>query len=485
MNPLSTEFKPWLKKAIDNNSSKHGHNAHLGLPRDVPFAEQLLDNASHTTASVSNQNNTTRLGFPVNTYMNQIVNVDNFKTQGIGHIGFIPPYDGFGYPLQDVSKYDKAGFIKSSQEFFRSSETETGIEPPSNPWRDDLYNKVGVFHSQQEMLTSSTYSVPEQQILDHLKKQTKLDYTTTRQELDQATAATEYTDPVSNVGSSVIVDKTLATFGSPSPWTWGQHDRIVAKTNSHEVQTKTENWMPVKRTINPLSARNNLINLLDENNEDETKESVPLKSETVSSDEKERPRIYRVTVDGTTYDLKSGMVKDQFGMLSLLYLIKSNKNNLGGALLMDGLNREDFPLYKSDRIFEVFCNPWSHISRCPQDIDRNLPSEYLTNAYIKQKLPSIKLSRYSEDLLFYLFYVYGRDTIQVAAACELYQREWRYHKTEQIWLERIPGISPVTIMDTWEQGTYFYFDVVTWRKHPKQFRIEYNQLEEKPLLFSN
>jgi len=40
--------------------------------------------------------------------------------------------------------------------------------------------------------------------------------------------------------------------------------------------------------------------------------------------------------------------------------------------------------------------------------------------FIREKLAPIKLNRYQEDLLFYLFYVNGGDVLQLAAAAELY-----------------------------------------------------------------
>ena len=52
-------------------------------------------------------------------------------------------------------------------------------------------------------------------------------------------------------------------------------------------------------------------------------------------------------------------------------------------------------------------------------IDYHVPSEYLTNVLIREKLAPIKLNRYQEDLLFYLFYVNGGDVLQLAAAAEL------------------------------------------------------------------
>lgn len=49
-----------------------------------------------------------------------------------------------------------------------------------------------------------------------------------------------------------------------------------------------------------------------------------------------------------------------------------------------------------------------------------MPPEYLTNVYVRDKLAPIRLNRYHEDLLFYLFYVNGGDLLQLAAAAELY-----------------------------------------------------------------
>ena len=51
--------------------------------------------------------------------------------------------------------------------------------------------------------------------------------------------------------------------------------------------------------------------------------------------------------------------------------------------------------------------------------DFHVPSEYLTNIYIRDKLAPIKLNRYTEDLLFFLFYMNGGDVLQLAAAAEL------------------------------------------------------------------
>lgn len=72
----------------------------------------------------------------------------------------------------------------------------------------------------------------------------------------------------------------------------------------------------------------------------------------------------------------------------------------------------------STEICKVFVSLWT---------DYNVPPEYLTNVYVRDKLAPIRLNRYHEDLLFYLFYVNGGDLLQLAAAAELYVFHF-YHK---------------------------------------------------------
>jgi len=55
----------------------------------------------------------------------------------------------------------------------------------------------------------------------------------------------------------------------------------------------------------------------------------------------------------------------------------------------------------------------------PGLVDFHVPTEYLTNIYIRDKLAPIKLNRYGEDLLFFLFYMNGGDVLQLASATEL------------------------------------------------------------------
>ncbi len=48
-----------------------------------------------------------------------------------------------------------------------------------------------------------------------------------------------------------------------------------------------------------------------------------------------------------------------------------------------------------------------------------MPSEYLINSSIRDKLAQIKLEAYNEDLLFFLFYFFAGEQLQMLAVAEL------------------------------------------------------------------
>ena len=61
----------------------------------------------------------------------------------------------------------------------------------------------------------------------------------------------------------------------------------------------------------------------------------------------------------------------------------------------------------------------------------------------------------------------------------------RYHKEDCLWIIRAPGMKPTKQENSYEEGTYCYFDVHSWRKAHKEFRVEYDKLEDRPQLPQN
>lgn len=48
-----------------------------------------------------------------------------------------------------------------------------------------------------------------------------------------------------------------------------------------------------------------------------------------------------------------------------------------------------------------------------------------------------------------------------------FNRDWRYHKEERVWITRAPGMEPTLKTNTYERGTYYFFDCHNWRKVAK------------------
>ena len=63
-----------------------------------------------------------------------------------------------------------------------------------------------------------------------------------------------------------------------------------------------------------------------------------------------------------------------------------------------------------------------------------------------------------------------------------YDRDWRYHKEEHVWITRVPSVEASVKTNTFERGTYYFFDAQNWVKVPKDFHLEYDKLEERPHL---
>ena len=58
-----------------------------------------------------------------------------------------------------------------------------------------------------------------------------------------------------------------------------------------------------------------------------------------------------------------------------------------------------------------------------------------------------------------MFYATPKDLLQAAAAQELYQREWKYHGEQRLWLK---ARTQQELMQSHPTVQYVYFDVNAW-----------------------
>ncbi|KAL1501154.1 hypothetical protein ABEB36_006537 [Hypothenemus hampei] len=194
----------------------------------------------------------------------------------------------------------------------------------------------------------------------------------------------------------------------------------------------------------------------------------------------------RSTPDGRVSNIPANMVSDQFGVVGLLAFIRAAESdpNLVSLALGQDLTALGLNLNSPENLYPSFGGPWADHPCRPQDVDFHVPPEYLINHNIRSKLAPMKWSQYKEDVLFFIFYTSVGDVLQIAAATELYSREWRYHMEEKVWITQVPGMVLHEKTQTYERGTYYFFDVQSWRKVAKEFHLDYSKLEGRPVLNS-
>uniref|UniRef100_A0A915LLE0 CCR4-NOT transcription complex subunit 11 n=2 Tax=Meloidogyne incognita group TaxID=654580 RepID=A0A915LLE0_MELJA len=192
----------------------------------------------------------------------------------------------------------------------------------------------------------------------------------------------------------------------------------------------------------------------------------------------------KIHPNGRVTNILPGMLNNQFGMAGLLSFLRTidNSPSITGLALGQDLTGLGLNLNPSKKnLFQTFGGPWGNFSCRIQDLDAKVPDVYLTNATIREKLPNIKLNKLHEDVLFYLFYNCPGEVYQVAAASELYARDWRFHKIERLWFQRAAFFAPPKeIGGTFERCQYNAFDPILWRKVPKELVLEFKDLEGKP-----
>jgi CCR4-NOT transcription complex subunit 2 len=132
-------------------------------------------------------------------------------------------------------------------------------------------------------------------------------------------------------------------------------------------------------------------------------------------------RGVQTSPNGLVTNIPPTMVNNQFGMIGLLTFIRAAESdpNLVSLAMGQDLTALGLNLNSMENLYQSFAGPFSDSPARPQDIDYQVPSEYLINFAIRDKLAPIKMKQYKDDLLFFLFYTNCGDVMQLAAANEL------------------------------------------------------------------
>lgn len=94
-----------------------------------------------------------------------------------------------------------------------------------------------------------------------------------------------------------------------------------------------------------------------------------------------------------------------------------------------------------------------------KDGDLKLPTCYYMQP---PSLRSSHFNKFQAETLFYIFYNMPRDVLQLLAAVELYERNWRYHKDLKLWF----SCDVEVLQCSYERSGYVYFDIKAWERRP-------------------
>lgn len=94
----------------------------------------------------------------------------------------------------------------------------------------------------------------------------------------------------------------------------------------------------------------------------------------------------------------------------------------------------------------------------------------------------VQLENFNDDLLFFIFYNFTKDKLQVSAAKVLFKKGWRYHIELKIWISRNENAvyTPLSRRDPnylVERGVYNWFNVVSWEIQQSEMICDFSKLD--------
>jgi len=159
---------------------------------------------------------------------------------------------------------------------------------------------------------------------------------------------------------------------------------------------------------------------------------------------------------------------DKYGLLGLLSVIRMTDPDLNTLALGTDLTTLGLNLNSTESLYVNFTSPFAENNNV-----RREPEFYIPMCYIQSPLQPAtqKMTLFSDETLFYIFYTMPRDILQVAAAAELYKREWRYLKEHKLWITR----------DTEKANNSFVlFDINNWEKRNQILNLVFENLDSNP-----
>lgn len=188
----------------------------------------------------------------------------------------------------------------------------------------------------------------------------------------------------------------------------------------------------------------------------------------------ELPALQSLSLNGEN---TAPAVAPDFGGLKPLLRVLDAKDGAErqSALLGSDLSQAPLLAGPSTRLAADLASPWQELTKQAVVPDFKLPTCYSIATVVPQQQ---KLQNFDEGALFYIFYTMPRDAMQEAAAVELTNRSWRYHKELKMWLTKDPMSEPVQTGAQEESGMYIFFDPTSWKKVKREYVLFYPDIAE-------
>jgi len=166
---------------------------------------------------------------------------------------------------------------------------------------------------------------------------------------------------------------------------------------------------------------------------------------------------------------------DRWGLKGLLSTINSEDPTTAALAAGQDLTTLGLDVNSQEPFWPTWTGPFNNFPSRPAQPDFTLPQCYtVVNVHNLEE----KVSSFSDETLFYIFYTQPRDIFQEVAAIELTARNWRYHKELKLWLTKDPTFGePLPISQEAEHGRYVVFNHHIWQRESRDMILMWAELD--------
>ncbi|KAI9732580.1 MAG: hypothetical protein M1834_003916 [Cirrosporium novae-zelandiae] len=168
---------------------------------------------------------------------------------------------------------------------------------------------------------------------------------------------------------------------------------------------------------------------------------------------------------------------ERYSLPGLFAMMRNESQDIQSLATGQDLTTLGLDLNSPEPLCDNFISPFAESNSRPLEPDFTIPACYkVANVCPIQT----KVSSFSDETLFYIFYNMTRDIMQEIVAAELSNRNWRWHKKEQIWLSPDQSMGPpVPCGLEAERGVYIYWDAKQWKRSKAQLIIQIADLDNR------